>query len=154
MERGTSEKYNSCEGKGLAIGVKVSRGQRFQTKMKQIEALRLRALGYTYERIAQTMGISETYAYDLVRDALKRERAESVQLYRTIELKRLERAIELVMAHIEQGDISATEKLVKLVAEEARLLGLYEMKEGQDFGTVLAQLLKERFGNDRIAPAE
>lgn len=94
---------------------------------RRAEAIRLRIAGRTYADIGAALGISGQSAYDHVKLGLEqtaKEMGESADVVREQELQRLDRALQLVMERIEKGDMSATDRLVKLQERRAKLLGL------------------------------
>jgi hypothetical protein len=60
------------------------------TAVKQAEAMELRGLGHSYQAIATEMGITKSYAHELVTGGLAATIAEPAEQLRTLELQRLD----------------------------------------------------------------
>ena len=104
---------------------------------RRVFALELRKAGYSYRRIAQHLDISLAQAYDDVKGGLAElhELAdETAEELRTMETERLDMAIKGIMPFIEAGSAPHAQALVKIIAEKAKLLGLYA-PEQHDFIT-------------------
>lgn len=95
---------------------------------RRVLALELRASGYTFRRIGQHLGISFEQAWKDVNAELKRlaeVSQDNATELRLLELERLDMGIKGVMPFIEAGSAPHAQALVKLIAEKAKLLGLY-----------------------------
>lgn len=104
---------------------------------RQIVALELRKSGYSYRRIAMQLNISLSQAWTDVTSELKRLSEislESADELRQMELERLDMGIKGVMPFLEAGSAPHAMALVKLIAEKAKLLGLYA-PEKHEFST-------------------
>lgn len=92
---------------------------------KQAEAMRLRRLGWSFARIAEAVGYADkSGAYAAVQAGLKATLREPADELRTLELDRLDAALEVVMEEIEAHNLSAVDKLIRLMERRATLLGL------------------------------
>lgn len=75
---------------------------RVETELKRKQAMHLRTLGYSYERIGYAMGVSATYATHLVKEGMQRiAREESAQLV-DIEARRLDKIQEVVSKSLDR----------------------------------------------------
>lgn len=96
-------------------------------KQREHDALALRQKGWTYERIAEALGMSLQGASQAVRrglEALKTETAERAEDVRELELRRLDRMLELAEAAAESGDISAIDRVLRIQERRSKYLGL------------------------------
>ena len=96
-----------------------------EPEIKHAEALRLRAMGLTLAAIASTLGYATPYgASKAIESALKLSRDESAEQLRGVDVERLEIATRSLMSSVEQGDVFAIDRLIKLAGRKAALLGL------------------------------
>lgn len=96
-------------------------------KQRERDALDLRTKGWTYERIAEALGMSTSGAADSVRralQALKAETAEKAEEVRDLELRRLDRMLEIAEGAAESGDISAIDRVLRIQERRSKYLGL------------------------------
>jgi transposase len=119
--------------------------------LRQAEAVRLRVRGYSYQMIADAIGVSKKQAFDDVKANLAasaKERNGDTEEARELELLRLDNAITRVTKILESevgfsvegmspedlaelvqdaSDLvlKAADRLVKLSSERSKLLGLY-----------------------------
>jgi hypothetical protein len=96
-------------------------------KQREHDALALRQKGWTYERIAESLGLSRQGAADAVKRslaALKADCAERAEDVRELELRRLDRMLELAEAAAESGDISAIDRVLRIQERRSKYLGL------------------------------
>lgn len=97
-------------------------------QLRAQEALKLRAKGYTFERVAGEMGISETTARGLVKEGLTRLREENLVTAEDMRQQiqaRLEWAADAISSKVQAGDVYAIEKWVMIQREIAKLYGVY-----------------------------
>jgi hypothetical protein len=106
---------------------------------RRAEAIRLRVRGKTIREIADALQIGVATAHDDVRTAMRetaKQAEDDVQAELGLELRRLERALDIVekvltggnSADPEDGDeltLKALDRLVKIQDQRAKLLGLY-----------------------------
>jgi hypothetical protein len=103
--------------------IKVRAAQRRQ------EALLLRIQGYTYPEIASKLGVTRRRAAQYVSESLKRMYDRIPDLtahYRQLTLTRLEHMFRALWPAIQKGDSRAAATAVKILTNQARLLGLNE----------------------------
>ncbi|AOV16582.1 hypothetical protein BJI67_05410 [Acidihalobacter aeolianus] len=108
-----------------------------QTLERRKKAVELRKAGLSYAKIGERLGIARQSAFAHVRHVLSElqaETAESAEQVRQIELERLDRATELCMRGIENGELAAIDRLIRIQERRARLLGL-DAVERLDIGT-------------------
>jgi hypothetical protein len=102
--------------------------QRLLAAQRRTEAVRLRVAGKTYEFIGETLGISTVRAYQFVTEELQRlgkERAEAAAELTQIELQRLEALHACLWKRaVDDGDLDAIDRLVRIANRRAKLLGL------------------------------
>ncbi len=103
---------------------------------RQVAAVRLRRNGYTYEQIAATLGYAgRGSAFKAVGAALHAVRSEEVDVYRGLELARLDALQLSLWARAIRGDVRAIDRVLKIMKRRAALLGLDAPKryhQGQD----------------------
>jgi hypothetical protein len=91
-------------------------------------ALKLRSLGYTYQRIADQTGCSKQTAYARVQRALNAIPAEAAEEYRKLEGERLDALLEVSMAKAldpaGKGFLFAVDRCIALMDRRAKLFGL------------------------------
>jgi predicted transcriptional regulator len=87
------------------------------------EALRLRSLGYTYQRIADEMGVTKTAAYERVNRALAAIPLEEVERYRTIQREQLDRLMASWLPEAIAGNPKAAEIVLKIIEKRSKLEG-------------------------------
>lgn len=96
-------------------------------KQRERDALDLRTKGFTYDRIAEALGISRAGAAECVRRALaalKVETEEKAEEVRDLELRRLDRMLQIAEAAAESGDISAIDRVLRIQERRSKYLGL------------------------------
>lgn len=90
-------------------------------------AVNLRIAGATFEQIGERLGVSAQAAYSLVSRALDKTRkatAESAETLRGMELTRLDAMQTAIWADAMKGDEQKIDRLLKIQARRAALLGL------------------------------
>ncbi|MGH3381352.1 MAG: helix-turn-helix domain-containing protein [Actinoallomurus sp.] len=117
-----------------------------ETAKRDAEAARLRGRGWTFQRIADELGVSKQTAYDAVQRALADTLTEPAAEARTLELERLDSMHAAVLAVLEakhftvsQGKVvrlddepleddapvlQAVDRLLRIAERRAKLLGL------------------------------
>lgn len=106
-------------------------GLEAQVAIKRDEALKLRAGGATYREIAASLGISLSYAYQLVQESLAELRAsatESADEARVVELHRLDaqylRFMNKLVKQADNPDEATGLQLLRIAERRSKLLGL------------------------------
>jgi hypothetical protein len=98
--------------------------QRDRQSARRAEAVALRVAGMTFAQIGEKLGISKQAATDLVRVALSRAEALTVDELRSQENLRLDRAQASIWAAVLSGDLAAVNTFLNISARRARLNGL------------------------------
>ena len=103
-------------------------------------ALELRLKGFSYNKIADTMGLSVAYAHKLVEGELKRCRemtAETRDQIKDQELMRLDRLLEQARGHLMKGWCTKTAKIMlDIQARRTLYLGLDDAVSRIEVSTV------------------
>lgn len=114
---------------------------------RELQALELRKAGFTFDRIAQQLGISQPGAYKAVKRALSRLTAqtdEAADEVRRLELERLDGMLPVMWTQAKQGNQGAVDRVLRIMERRARLLGLdapAEVKIGGRITQVTEQLV-------------
>jgi DNA-binding CsgD family transcriptional regulator len=98
-----------------------------QGREREEQALQLRIAGFTYKRMGETMGISESGAYKAVVRALRRlnERiAENAEELRRLEMERLTALHRVFWSRAQRGDERAADRVLRISAAIRALYGL------------------------------
>ena len=99
-----------------------------RARLNEVDALRERAQGKSYRRIAEALGLaSATSARNAVMRGLvdvSRQRQDLVDEYVAVQLERLRIAVEAIMPRVEEGDLGSIDALIKIETRTARLLAL------------------------------
>jgi hypothetical protein len=99
-----------------------------RARLHEIDALRERAQGKSYRKIAEALNLaSATSARNAVMRGLAdvgRQRQDLVDEYVAVQLERLRIAVEAIMPRVEEGDLGAIDALIKIESRTARLLAL------------------------------
>ena len=88
------------------------------------EALQLRLEGKTYTEIAERMGKSVSTVHGYVADSLAEVTKEDAQQLRDVEAARLDALQHAIWDKAIGGDLSAMDRVIKIIDRRARLLGL------------------------------
>ena len=91
---------------------------------KRAQALRLRARGETFRRIAETLGVTTGRAHQLVDEAMRETVQEPAEHLRQIELARLDMMMPAVMEKARRGRLRSVYTILRIMERRARLLGL------------------------------
>jgi len=94
---------------------------------REVQALELRKHGASYRVIGRQLGISYQAAHDAVMRVLARFAAQNekhTRELRQLEVERLDTALLVVMPKVRAGDLTAVDRLIRLIDSRARLLGL------------------------------
>lgn len=112
--------------------------QQVQAVDKQIQALKLRQAGVSYEEIARSLGYrSASGAYNAVKSAIKKALREPADELRKIEVTRLDTALFAIWPAVKRGDLFAIDRFLKLSERRAKLLGLDSKHEIAIEGSLL-----------------
>ena len=104
------------------------------------EALELRALGYSYQAIADELGYANRgSAYKAVNQELKNIPREAAEHARELELGRLDEMQAAAMNGALAGDLFAIDRVVKIIESRSKLLGLYNLPDNSDPGAEQAK---------------
>lgn len=107
---------------------------------KRAEALELRAMGYSYQAIADEVGYgSRGAAHKAVAQELRNIPREAAEQAREMELGRLDDLQMAAMNGAMAGDLFAIDRVVKIIESRARLLGLYNLPDNSDPGAEQAR---------------
>jgi predicted transcriptional regulator len=87
------------------------------------EALHLRSQGYTYQRIADELGIAKSSAYERCQRALAAIPLEAVEEYRTIQREQLDRLMASWLPEAIAGNPKAAEIVLKIIEKRSKLEG-------------------------------
>jgi len=92
------------------------------------EALRLRSRGVTYQKIADSLGVTKATAYNRVQRALAAIPAEAVDEYRRLETERLDSLLEMALEKAldpnNKSSLFAVDRTLAIMDRRAKLLGL------------------------------
>lgn len=127
-----------------------------EMQRRRAEAMKLRVRGKTYDYIATELGVTPGMAHMYVKQALQqraKELAEDTSEYRTIQLTRMERAMDAIYERVELGSLDHIETYIRLENRMSRLLGTdsarrieVEDKTPQRRAITEAQLLEKARG--------
>lgn len=99
--------------------------RRLEAAAKQRQALSLRQAGVTYADIADRLGYAASSgAYKAVMAALDKTLQEPADELRRVELARLDRLQSSVWLAATGGDMTALDRILKIMERRARLMGL------------------------------
>lgn len=123
--------------------------------------LEARRDGASYRKIAADEGINVKTAFTIVQRALKRTLMEPADELRHLESERLDRLLLLCMQKIEDGNLGAVDRAVKIIELRAKLFGLQlppqgmspELQAGLGLVGQLAQLFQLQEAPDEEPPA-
>lgn len=94
-------------------------------RWRQAEAVRLASKGMDYDGIAKAVGYANRgTAWRTVNKALQAHTVADVDQLRERELERLDRLQVLLWLQADQGDLKAVDKILKVIDQRCRLLGL------------------------------
>lgn len=91
------------------------------------EALRLRSLGWSYQKVADAIGTTKATAYNRVQRALAAIPAEAVDEFRRLEMERLDAILEVAMTKAQsadKGSLFAVDRVLAIMDRRAKLMGL------------------------------
>jgi len=102
-------------------------GEDVQTAARNEKILDLRRRGWSFRRIAGSVGIGRSTACKVVHahlDIIAAECSEHTHAIRAQEIERLDAATEAIWDRVKGGDLPAIGTLLRLSAQRASLLGL------------------------------
>jgi hypothetical protein len=103
----------------------MSNNQQLQALEKQLQALKLRMAGVSYEDIARTVGYKgPSGAYQAVKSAMKKTLREPADELRTLELGRLDEALRAIWPQVKKGNLLAIDRYLKIAERRAKLAGM------------------------------
>ena len=99
--------------------------RRLAAQERQLKALELRLAGVTYQQIADELGYAGRQgAFKAVEAALRLTLREPADSLRRISAERLDRATLAIWRAVSAGDLQAIDRLLRIEARRAKLLGL------------------------------
>ena len=115
-------------------------------------AVELRKLGFTYQKIADQLGVSVSAAHKMVMTALKElneKTVEGAEELRRLELERLDEWLLRIAQEIKNGNVlGAIDRGVRIMDRRAKLLGLDAPQRaefaGPDGGPVEVEVARQR----------
>jgi hypothetical protein len=115
----------------IAVAHSQASAQRIEAAQRRTHALQLRVEGKTYEQIGAALNVSTQRAHAIVTEELRRlnqERAEAAAEVTRLECERLDDLHASLWDKAIEGDLDALDRIIKLMARRARLLGLDVIK--------------------------
>ena len=97
--------------------------RRVQKVHNALAALDLRRKGYTHARIAEQLGISQSYVTELLQEAMGRQVDEAADEARRLDLERLDDMLSGVYEAAKDGDIEAINAVMSIMSRRAKMLG-------------------------------
>ena len=92
---------------------------------RALRAMEMRKAGLPYSRIAKELGYSdESGPYRAVKGILDKQRQELAVDVRELELARLEDMLQAIWAAVQQGDMAAIDRVLRIQERRAKFLGL------------------------------
>lgn len=110
-------------------------------------ALRMRQLGYTYERIAEQCGYHDrSVAYNAVQRVLKRDIGPLAEDVRGLELSRLDQLLTVYFAKAMKGEDRALHGVLRIMERRSAFLGLDAAhRKGDDENAGLPTIVREAY---------
>lgn len=102
--------------------------ERVRSEERRRRIVELRIAGLSTYAIAQKLGISEPAVVKHLQKYLASKPYEQIEEVRRLELERIDRGIQVVMLRMAEGDLSAVDRLVKLIDLRMRILGGYPVQ--------------------------
>lgn len=97
---------------------------RQRNEARRTEAMNLRLAGFSYEAIAERLGVSESAVHGLIGRTLEKAVNYSVEQLREVENARLDRAQAAIWTKVLNGDEKAIDSFLRISQRRARLNGL------------------------------
>ncbi len=101
--------------------------KRLQAAERKARIIELRRAGYLLREIADEVGVSKQYCCRVIQrhlEDLAKELTDDVARLRWQEYERLEAALKAVWPQALEGDLKATDRVIKIMEREAKLFGL------------------------------
>ena len=119
---------------------------------RKLQAVELRKLGFTFQKIADRLGVSVAAAHKMVTNALRElneKTTESTEELRRLELERLDEWLLRVAQEIKAGRVlGAIDRGVRILDRRAKLLGLDAALKaeiaGPDGGPIEVEVARRR----------
>ena len=142
-------------------------GNNVSPRQKEVQAVVLRSSGASYDQIAESLGYRQKDgAYKAVQRGMKRlgdESYESIDMVRSMSLRRLDDMTFALMPAARQGDLASVDRVLRLEMRRADLLGLdapktFEARIQMDinsYNTALkdfVEIFREHFADHEDAP--
>ena len=137
------------------MGYKRSRLSKPQIEKRRSDAIGLLAAGYTYQRIADSMGYSSrAAAYKDIKAALLQQQHHAVDELRSLELERLDVATRAIFKDVAKGDHKAIDSLLKIMARRARYVPQLEVPQEHELaaGSGTVTVVFDQSLGDKHAP--
>ena len=102
-------------------------GTREAAAERRVRALELRQKGNSYRAIARQLGVSEAQAHKDVHASLRalaEQEMSTAEELRALELERLDALLLIVSDEVEQGNLAAVDRALRIGERRAKLLGL------------------------------
>jgi len=122
------------------------------------QALELRRAGVHYDEIARQLGYrTASGAYEAIRSAMRRTLQEPADELRKLECERLDAALAAIWPLVQQGDLAAIDRMLRISQRRSELLGLdapravsatIEMQLADELQAILATLTASAGGDD------
>lgn len=106
-------------------GESVTSPRRLQAADRQRQALEMRKDGHTFEAIAKALAYQgRSSAYRAVMAGLQKTLQEPADELRKLELERLDKAAAAIVGRVEDGDLQAIDRWIRISESRRKLLGL------------------------------
>ena len=107
---------------------------------RRSRAVQLATAGYSYDAIAREVGYANRgTAWRAVDKALRDQLADDVEMYRQIEMDRLDSLYLALWPHVEAGDMKAFTAALRTIALRVKLLGLDRVPKDASVGYSIVQ---------------
>ena len=126
-------------------------------KQRERDALELRTRGCTYDQISKALGMSLSGAADAVRralEALKSETEEKAHEVRDLELRRLDKMLQIAESAAEGGDLAAIDRVIRIQERRSKYLGLDAPAKSETHTTVAAAVDLSSLDDRKLADLE
>ena len=101
--------------------MRIKMKRKSEVRKRRRKAISLKLKGYTQQQIAGELGISQS----VVSDYLNKENTREKNIYRRLQLQRLDALTERAMSMaVETGSLTAVDRVLKLEERRTKLLGL------------------------------
>jgi hypothetical protein len=107
--------------------------RKIAARRKMTEAIGLREQGYSFQQIGEHLGVAPNTAHHWVVQLMREMPAETAEVLRTTELRRLDALFAAFYDDGLGGDLPAAAMALRISDQRARLCGLYP-KDGQQLG--------------------